>query len=149
MARASFKNLPGLERKLKELREKTRGQMEVALARVGDNVTAQMKSRAEWKHVADSIGWTFGNSPAYSIKVAQAKAGTLKITIYAGNTNVRTATWLEFGTAPHENKGIFAGTWHPGTPARPFFFPTWRLMRKEVKAMLRKALREAVREAVR
>jgi len=149
VARATFKNLPSLERKLKKLREITRPIMEQKLAKIAEEITSQMKARAEWKHVAESIGWTFGNSPAYSMKIAQAKAGTLKITIYAGNTKVRDATWLEFGTAPHENAGIFAGTQHPGTPARPFFFNTWRLMRKEVKAQLRKGLREAVQQVVR
>lgn len=32
---------------------------------------------------------------------------------------------VEFGTAPHINKGQFAGTKHPGTAPQPFMRPAW------------------------
>lgn len=32
---------------------------------------------------------------------------------------------VEFGTAPHMNGGVFAGTMHPGTAPQPFMRPAW------------------------
>lgn len=35
------------------------------------------------------------------------------------------AHFVEFGTAPHINKGKFAGTKHPGSAPHPFMRPAW------------------------
>ncbi|ACM26524.1 HK97 gp10 family phage protein [Rhizobium rhizogenes] len=49
--------------------------------------------------------------------------------------------WLEFGTAPHGS--------HPGTPAQPHVFPTYRAMKPAIKKKIRAAVNRAVREAMR
>lgn len=56
--------------------------------------------------------------------------------------------FLEFGTAPHKNKGQFAGTDHPGTVPQPHIFPTWRAYRPRALRKVRNALNKAVREAM-
>lgn len=66
-----------------------------------------------------------------------------------------TWAWLEFGTAPHSTAkggGTVAGkaaatSMHPGTPAQPHIFPTYRAMRKKIKKRITAAVNKAVREA--
>jgi HK97 gp10 family phage protein len=69
--------------------------------------------------------------------------------------------FLEFGTAPHSTKkggGTVAGKkaaaagsghMHPGTPAQPHVFPTYRAMKPAIKKKIRAAVNRAVREAMR
>lgn len=97
----------------------------------------------------DSIGWTWGKRPKYSQVLATAKAsfgGDLTITIYAGNSKVRYAHLVEFGSAAHTNGGMFAGSEHPGTKGQPFFFVSWRANRKKAKARIRRAITKAAKE---
>lgn len=54
--------------------------------------------------------------------------------------------FLEFGTRAHVNKGKFAGTQHPGTPAQPHVFPTWRDYKPTAKKKINAAINRAVRE---
>lgn len=65
--------------------------------------------------------------------------------VSAGNTNVRYAHLVEFGSKPHFNEGMFAGTENPGSPPQPFFWPAYRLMRKRHKGRLGRALGKAVK----
>lgn len=55
--------------------------------------------------------------------------------------------FIEFGTAPHVNGGLFAGTQHPGTSAQPHVFPTWRANRNSVKKAVRQGLNKAVKKS--
>jgi len=57
--------------------------------------------------------------------------------------------FLEFGTKAHINKGKFAGTTHPGTPAQPHIFPTWNSFKPAAKKRVSAAINRAVREAMR
>jgi hypothetical protein len=70
----------------------------------------------------------------------------LTVTITAGNKEVFWARWEEFGTAPHKQGGMFKGTDHPGTAARPFFYGPFRALRKRVKSRITRATRKATRE---
>ncbi len=97
-----------------------------------------------------SIGYTFGRY-APAVRGGLKTAGgvddpDLSVTIHAGNEQVYYAAFVEFGTAPHVNKGRFAGTQHPGTAARPFFYPAYRMHIKSVKTSVSRALRKAIRE---
>lgn len=57
--------------------------------------------------------------------------------------------FLEFGTKAHINKGKFAGTIHPGTPAQPHIFPTWNSFKPTAKKRINAAINRAVREVSR
>jgi len=54
---------------------------------------------------------------------------------------------IEFGTAPHVNGGMFAGSEHPGSQAKPHVFPTWRANRNNVKKKVRQGLNKAVKKS--
>jgi HK97 gp10 family phage protein len=67
--------------------------------------------------------------------------------------------FLEFGTAPHSTaKGggtvlgkkqaaAGKGQMHPGSPAQPHIFPTYRAMKPKIRRMILTAVNKAVREA--
>lgn len=96
----------------------------------------------------DSIGWTYGRAPkgAMTIGKVQSVGGDLTITIYAGNSEAFYARWIEFGTSPHRNRGLFAGSQHPGTAAQPFFYVSFRANRRRVKGRVSRAITKAAKE---
>tara|TARA_Y100000815_G_scaffold232876_2_gene223896 strand:- start:121890 stop:122360 length:471 start_codon:yes stop_codon:yes gene_type:complete len=87
------------------------------------------------------------STPPYSQPGGQRTAKDLEAIVTAGNSKVRYAHLVEFGTAQHVNAGIFAGTKNPGTTARPFFWPGFRALRKRVKSRITRSINKAVREA--
>ncbi len=102
----------------------------------------------------DSIGWTWGNAPAGAKVIAQSDPDSrgLRITVYAGNEKAYYAAWLEFGTAPHNvakgggNKGFKGDAHgHPGSRAQPFFFPSYRALRKRVQSRIKRETRKAIK----
>jgi HK97 gp10 family phage protein len=56
------------------------------------------------------------------------------------------AVAVEFGTKPHKAGGKFAGAEHPGQAAQPFFYPSYRLMKRSARARAGAALRKAAAE---
>lgn len=72
----------------------------------------------------------------------------LTIAVVAGGRTVPQARWIEFGTAPHINKGRFAGTQNPGMAAQPFFYPAYRLKKRAVKARVTRAMKKAIKESI-
>lgn len=148
MARVYLKGLPELKRKLIALKEQTAEDIKPALAAAAQDIVDLMKRQVpvETGALRDSIGWTFGDRPKYSQVVSQSQVGDLVVTIFAGNTNVRYAHLVEFGTAPHTVGGLYAGAHHPGSKAKPFFYPSYRAMKKDVRRRINKAIREAVQK---
>ena len=99
-----------------------------------------------------SIGWTWGEAPDGSMAIGGVKrsgkgSGNMQITIFAGSSTAFYARWVEFGTSPHAQGGMFAGTQHPGTRAQSFFYPSYRAMRKRFKSRTTRAIRKAARTA--
>ncbi|QOF71472.1 HK97 gp10 family phage protein [Aminobacter sp. SR38] len=83
----------------------------------------------------DSIGWTWGDAPKGSFTIMKSSGGReysgLKITIYAGNKEAFYARWNEFGTMKMS--------------AQPFFFPSYRAMRKRIKSRITREMKKAIR----
>jgi HK97 gp10 family phage protein len=150
MAKRYLQGLPELRRKLERLRERTAPQVQKAMEVAADRIVERMKSLVpvDQGDLRNSIGWTWGQAPKGSVKF-KTKAGPMTLTIYAGDEKAFYARWVEFGTAPHDQGGRYAGTTHPGNPAQPFFYPAYRAHKKETVAAMRKAVRAAVMEAVR
>ncbi|MCM2292293.1 HK97 gp10 family phage protein [Allorhizobium sp. BGMRC 0089] len=143
-------NLIRLERKLKRLPEVAKAEIRAGMEAAANDIVAMMKSLAPGNGaLRDSIGWTWGKVPKGAGIVAAVKAqtgGDQTITIYAGNAEAYYARWVEFGTAPHKNGGMYAGTQNPGTKARPFFYVSWRASKKAAKGKVRQAVRAAARK---
>lgn len=90
-----------------------------------------------------------GRTPAYSHPGGSRVAGPGQAIITAGNTDVRYAHLVEFGTARHAQGGQFEGTEHPGTAAQPFFWPGYRAMRKRATGRITRSINKAIAGAAK
>lgn len=86
-------------------------------------------------------------TPAYAEGGGRRIAADNQALVTAGNPEQRHGHLVEFGTKPHENGGLFAGTQHPGTEAQPFLLPAARLTQDRAKRRIGRAVGQAVREA--
>jgi HK97 gp10 family phage protein len=124
----------------KHVREATRDAMEK-----GATETVAMMKRlvpVETGELRDSIGWTWGDAPAGAITVGTVganKYATMRIVIYAGNKgtlvshrNFQLARIIEFGTL--------------AMTAQPYFFPSWRTMKKRTQDRIKRATKAAIRK---
>lgn len=78
----------------------------------------------------ESIAWTWGEAPKGSVVLAESEpdARGLKITVYATDYKAR---WIEFGTIKMR--------------AQPFFFPSYRTLRKRIQSRIKREVKKAVR----
>ncbi|NSZ73246.1 HK97 gp10 family phage protein [Agrobacterium tumefaciens] len=146
----TIRGLDKLNRKLKQLPAAAEKRIKEAMGQGADEIVSLMKSlvAVDSGELRDSIGWTWGDAPKYSQKIATVKSadGKLIITIYAGNSKVRYAHLVEFATKAHENGGLYAGTQHPGTKAQPFFFVSYRALRRRTKSRITRAINKSAKE---
>ena len=147
----TVKGLDRLGRKLtKTIPERVLVRVREAMKRSAGEAVAIIRSLAPEDSGAlkDSIGWTWGDAPKGTIAIMTSKRSTggMRITIYAGGDDAYYARFVEFGTAPHANKGKFAGTQNPGMPPQPFFYPGWRLVSRKAKRRVTGAIRKAIKE---
>ncbi|MCA1368075.1 HK97 gp10 family phage protein [Bradyrhizobium sp. BRP14] len=122
--------------------QRTRAAMEkgageiVDMARSLAPVLSDHVPRRKVGALRDSIGWTWGDAPKGSIVLAQsASVDGLRITIYAGDNEAFYARWVEFGTQK--------------MAPSPFFFPSYRTLRKRVKGRITREMRKAMREGAK
>lgn len=168
MARSStIIGLERLNRKLKKLPIAAEKRIKEAMEQGANEIVAMMKSLAPEVSgdLRDSIGWTWGDRPKYSQALATVKSsdGKLALTIYAGNSKVRYAHLVEFGTAAHDIYGKRQGLLgrrkamgvdgrfgthvkHPGAQAKPFFFVSWRALRRRTKSRITRAITKSAKE---
>lgn len=124
----------------------------------------------------ESISYRMGTFTAFGSNVLATRARKgikdgergdpdLTATIVAGDGYAFNARFVEFGTKPHSlSKGVLVagkdkrgrkrkrririgGPQHPGTKARPFFYPTYRAMRSRAKRAIALAMRRAIRKS--
>lgn len=164
--RPKFEGRESLLRKMKAMPPAIRSAIKQALAQGADEITAMQKRLApvDDGDLRDSIAQTWGGG-----KVRYSSLGTrfedegdpdLTVRLSAGNSKVRYAHLVEFGTAPHSTvKGaskyrksgmVHAGSsspkrQHPGTKPQPFFFPPYRALRRRVRSRISRATTRAVK----
>lgn len=146
--------LDRLRRKLREIPKQAQVEIAKAMEEGAEEIVAMARSlvAVDEGTLRDSIGWTWGEAPQGSIVLGRVKgrrgrsSSNMRITIFAGNREAFYARWREFGTAPHVNAGLYPGTQHPGTPARPFFFVAYRANRKRVRGRVSRAVGKAARK---
>ncbi|OAE40664.1 HK97-gp10 family putative phage morphogenesis protein [Agrobacterium tumefaciens] len=146
-----IQGLDRLKRKLAKLPAVAKQMIRQAMEAKANEIVAMMKNLVPVDDgtLRDSIGWTWGNAPKGSLTLASVQAtgdSDMTLTIYAGNKEAFYARWVEFGTARHENGGLFAGSIHPGTTAQPFFFVSWRANKRRTVRAVRKASRDAAKK---
>lgn len=79
-----------------------------------------------------SISWTWGAAPKGSVVLAQSEPDSkgMRITVFAGSKEAFYARWQEFGTSE--------------MPANPFFFPSWRALRKRIRSRIVRNMKKAI-----
>lgn len=87
-----------------------------------------------------------GTPPSYSQGNRIVPPGSWMVT--AGNTKVRYAHLVEFGAKPHIAGGLFAGAQHPGAPAQPFFWPSYRQVRSQMRRRATAAMKKSIQAVV-
>ncbi|MNV94117.1 hypothetical protein D3C71_1888880 [compost metagenome] len=126
-----------------------REQTQPAITSAAQDVAAVMKALApvDDGDLKDSIVVTAGGqkTPPHSQPGGSAVVPENAAMITAGNSKVRYAHLVEFGTLTHINGGQFAGTKNPGAKAQPYFFTGFRLARKKAAAKIKRAMSKAVR----
>lgn len=143
--------LDRLNRKLKALPQAAADAVRPVMEKIAGEMVSLAKGLVpvEYGDLKASIDWTWGEAPKGSIvlgKVKRKQSGNLVITIFAGNDKAFYARWVEFGTSPHINGGIFAGSKHPGTRGQPFFYPAWRAIRKSAKSRIGRSIGKSARK---
>ena len=137
--------------KLKAIQGAPRKAMREALETGAKQIVETAKSLAPVDDGAlrDSIGYTFGDYTPENANVRGFGAGKgdpdLTVTIHAGNAKAFYAAYVEFGTSPHDAGGKFKGAKHPGSAARPYFWPAVRANKRSVKARLTRAMKKAIK----
>lgn len=145
-----IEGLDRLRRKLKALPVRAKARIREAMESAAEEIVMMMKALApvDDGDLQMSISWTWGKAPKGAMTIATVKGagGELLLTIFAGNAKAFYARWVEFGTNAHLQGGKFAGTQHPGTTAQPFFYVSFRALRRRVKGRVSRAITKSAKE---
>lgn len=144
---AKVQGLDSLRKKLQRFPSGVEQEIRAAMEIGANEIVTLAKSLTQSDRVRESIGWAWGEAPGGTMAIGAVTGpeGNLKITIYAGGDEAFMARWEEFGTAPHINGGRFAGTQHPGTAARPFFFVSYRANRRRARGRITRSVNKAAK----
>lgn len=152
-SRAGFKNRERLRSLLKSLPPLERTEIRKALVAGGEQIAGMMrqlapvggqgKKRAPAPYLRDSIKASTGDQDPVTYRQVRGRARTqdpeLTVVISAGNpvegTTRSDAHLQEHGTSSN--------------PAQPFFYPSVRANRDEVKSRIKRAVRKAIKDALR
>ncbi len=119
-----------------------------------DSIRIGTKIKGEVGNAAYHKAMRAGFDKASAVKAMrdarrEAKGSLPPVMMYAGpSERAFYAHLVEFGTAPHVNGGMFAGSQHPGTSPRPFVRPAWDEQQGVALAVLTDELRVQIDKAV-
>jgi hypothetical protein len=155
MAKVRIQRSKQLSDKLKALRVETQKPVRAALADVATDIVGMMTRLVPdgpgkgAYDLGQSIKWNFGADEGGGSDANSGRSAATRVVITAGDKLNPEAKWVEFGTPPRINAGIYAGTQHPGTPPQPFFFPSYRAHKKAAKTKIGRAVVKAVKEVAK
>lgn len=137
---------------LKLLPQELRAGIKKATLAAAEDCASTQRSMAPFKtgHLRDSITVTPGDRPfpagSYKPSRGAIKDPGLAAVVTVGNSKVRYAHLVEWGTAPHINAGDRPGTQNPGAPAEPFFIPGYRQVKRKAQQRINTAARDAIKK---
>lgn len=140
---------------LKALPKTVRARLRQAILEGANEIADMQKSLAPVRTGAlrDSIVVTPGDQdpPRYAALKSKRteKDPELAAIISAGNSKVRYAHLVEFGSSPHINAGQYPGTVNPGARAQPYFYPGFRARRKSAQNRINRAARQGIKDGLR
>ncbi|MBZ9653544.1 HK97-gp10 family putative phage morphogenesis protein [Phyllobacterium lublinensis] len=119
----------------KQIPDRLRKSAIAAMETGADELVAMMKTLVpvEKGELRDSIGWTFGKPPKGTRVIGQTdpNSGDPVITIFAGNDKSFYAAFQEFGTVNMQ--------------PNPFFFTSWRTLRRRIRARITREINKAIK----
>jgi hypothetical protein len=132
-----------LRRKLNQLPDAYQREIFLAFEQGAEDATRMMRGLVptDTGALKASIGWTWGEAPSGSMRIGgldhsppnpDSPDADKRITISAGDAKAYYARWVEFGTLQR--------------PAQPYFFPSWRSVRKSVQSRNRRAMSKVARK---
>jgi hypothetical protein len=123
---------------------------EKALADANRKTAEEMAATARRFSQSDRVRGSIRVEPGPNSASLVVKAGGVAQTmVNTGRYPFDLALGEEFGTAPHIVGGMFAGSQHPGTQRRPYFWPAYRLIRKAMRGRASRALNKAIKGVAR
>lgn len=127
-----------LRRKFAALPKAVREEMMGALVKSAEDLTGMQKRLAPVKtgKLRDSIKYEIENDGMTAI-------------VTAGDKEAFYAAMVEHGTKAHVAGGRFAGAEIPAMPARPFFFPAFRALKKSIKSRASRAVTKGIKKIAR
>lgn len=129
--------LDRLRKRLDAIPKDVKEAVQPALVRSGDELSTRMKQLApeDTGDLIASIAVTPAGqqTPPYSQPGGSMTVPENAVAVTVGNTDVRYAHLQEYGTAH--------------SPAHPFFWPAYRLLKKRIGNRLKRAISKAVKEA--
>lgn len=145
--------LAKFQRRLQAMRLAASGSVAPALLQGANEIAALQRAAAQSSRktgaLIDSIKVTGPGqaTPSHSQPGGQMVVPENMAVVTAGNSEVRYAHLVEYGTRPRmQGQGTQADV-HPGTAAQPFFWPGFRLGRGKALKRIKRAIGKAVREA--
>ena len=133
---ARSRQLARLSARLERIPKAAVAAVQPALLKSGQELVARMKQLApvDTGDLRDSIALTPAgqSTPPYSQPGGSQLVPENAVMITAGNTDVRYPHLVEYGTTK--------------APAKPFFWPAYRLSKKRITNRVKRAVRKAVRE---
>lgn len=162
------KGLRNLERKLRAMPPTVNTALSEAIAENATELTAMMRRLAPQDDgdLVRSIEWfwsqpgrrggLFGRGRTTDTRVSIKGAERLSATIAAGDSVAYYAAFVEFGTQsgvrgqqlanPGANRRSRRSLrTHPGSRAQPFFFPSYRALRRRMKARMSRKMNAAIK----
>lgn len=128
--------LERLRRRLEAIPTGIKEAVQPALLRSGEELSARMKQLApvDEGDLRDSIAVTPAGqrTPSYSQPGGSMTVPENAVAVTVGNEDVRYAHLQEYGTV--------------NNPAQPFFWPSYRLLKKRMGNRIKRAISKAVRE---
>lgn len=123
-----------LIKKLRLMPKVAKDEIKVALAKGADEIVLMARALApkDSGDLARSIAWTWGEAPKGAMVLARGEVGELTLTIFAGSDKAYYARWIEFGTQKMQ--------------AQPFFFVSYRALRKRTKSRITRATTKAAKK---
>lgn len=148
MAKTTIYGLQMLDRKLRRMAPKAIAAAREAVIEGAHEVANLQQNLVPYDdgELHDSIHVTLPGqtTPPYSQPGGSTTAGPEQALVTAGNTRVRYAHLVEYGTKEHAAGGMFKGATIPAIPAQPFFWPAWRALRGRVRGRITRAIRKSI-----
>lgn len=145
--------LRSFQRRMEAVPKAARAAVAPALLKGANDIAAAQRLFAvaskDTGALIDSIAVTGPSqaTPPYSQPGGSMVVPELSAAVTAGNSDVRYAHLVEFGTRARMMSSGSQASVHPGTAAQPFFWPGFRAARKTALGRIKRAIGKAIREA--